>query len=156
MDIKKILDKIDGLREKADNSKPWERISDELGEEIYAGWENAGAAMVPTFYREGVEDVVGFAKYTADYVHALHNNYSSLRDYIARLERENEAGKNLYALCSKLTPERCADAEEALEHIIREAEAGKALAQYLMEGTLQEDDQMALSIYRSACEGEDK
>lgn len=61
-DIKKILDEIDGLREKLDDkNKDWSKER-----EIYSHDE-------------------------ARYLGLLNDSYPTLRDYIARLERESEA-----------------------------------------------------------------
>ncbi len=70
-DIKKILDEIDGLREKTTSGK-WEALST----------LSVFIDGIPYGY-DGNEE----------YIIALQNNYPLIRDYITRLERESEAGK---------------------------------------------------------------
>lgn len=88
-DIKKILDEIDGLREKATQGEwKFEEHGIDYG---FVGDDGRGTVL----YGENCEGAVDKDDKDAVYLVALHNSYPTLRDYIISLGRESESGEDV-------------------------------------------------------------
>lgn len=100
-----------------------------------------------------------FSHDDAEYLGALTNAYPALRQAVLDCERYKVAGMKLYNLCSKLTPEKCDEAEEAMEVIIKQAEAGNELfntLDNLYKPELPSDVYRAIEAYRTAIDDSSK
>jgi hypothetical protein len=139
-DIKKILDEIDGLREK------WEKLIEEGKSE--PEWKQK--VTINFTDRFNKKELCGLdlkvAMFLGDVMVSMPNLFDSLpalRDYITRLERESEAGKNT---------------REEIKKRVSKMDSNKdVLPPEFFDGYRQayaEMDRTADDIYRSACEGE--
>jgi len=134
-DIKKILDEIDGLREKSTQGEWVYGGGGDIDEDFWVVGEKSESVV-----HRGSDSDGGANETNAALIVALHNSYPILRDYIARLERESEAGAALAKDLKRFTATICArgchecDAEEEWEDMRNSV----------------------LSSYRTACEGEEK
>ena len=102
------------------------------------------------------EEAIGKEKYDiymrgdkTGYIAALHNNHSTLRNYIARLEREAEAGRVLATEIASSYFVR--DPQE--EHLCENCKEDHAYTNSLYVHRVLKG---LLFAYRSACEGEEK
>jgi len=144
MDIKKILDEIDGLREKSTHVEWVEEHFDNpsllpfgVGKKFIMG--NFDKPMTEEFKRL----LATAYKEDRGYIIALHNSYPTLRDYIARLERENET---LKVACGVDVNKMF---ENAMKFVTTDVEKFR-------EGLSAKYKKAFDKYYHTACEGEEK